>query len=89
MVAKQPEMVTRLPIDATHEYRLLNGIWYEVVLRPITPKDWGKRDVVLGMEVNPSSIPAAVRTYGSSVFAEKRRQLNKREIRRLKLNEKR
>jgi hypothetical protein len=63
----------------------MNGIWYELALRPITLEAFGQRDIVLRMEVSMCSRWEAMRTYGAHVFAASRRQLNKREIRRLNL----
>src|SRR5262249_3727124 len=80
--AKTP--VERIPVDEGHEYRLMKGIWYEVTLAPIAPAAWGQRDVVLGTEVGAHSAALATQTYGANVFAVKRRQLNKREIRQLR-----
>jgi hypothetical protein len=83
--AKSP--IELISVDQSCEYRLMKGIWYEIMLSPITVTAWGERDVVLGTEVGPLSVATAIRTYGRSVFAVKRRQLNKREIRRLRVNE--
>jgi hypothetical protein len=79
--------IERISVDESCEYRLMKGIWYEVMLSPITVAAWGERDMVLSTEVGPLSPATAIRIYGRSVFAVKRRQLNKREIRRLRLNE--
>lgn len=81
-----PAPVERVPVDETREYRLMSGIWYEIELRPITDEACGEIDIVLGTEVGHFSESMAIRTYGTSVFAVKRRQINKREIRRLQLN---
>jgi hypothetical protein len=82
---KQKPPVERIKVDESSEYRLMNGIWYEVILRPITHESFGQRDIVLQMEVSMCSRWEAMRTYGAYVFAARRRQLNKREIRRLNL----
>jgi hypothetical protein len=84
-VAQKAAPVERIKVDRSREYRLMNGIWYEVALRPITYDEFGERDIVLRAEVGPLFEREAMRTYGAKVFAASRRQLNKREIRRLKL----
>jgi hypothetical protein len=79
--------VERVKVDDGREFRLMNGIWYEVVLRPITAEAFRQRDIVLGMDVSAFSKWDAIQAYGANVFAASRRQLNEREIRRLKLNQ--
>jgi hypothetical protein len=86
-VLRQKTPVERIKIDENREYRLMNGIWYELALRPITHDAFGQRDVVLRMQVSMLPRWEAIRTYGAPVFAASRRQLNKREIRRLELRE--
>jgi hypothetical protein len=75
--------VDAIRIDDTREYRRMDGIWYEVFLAPITAAAAGRRDIVLGTEVGHLSKSQAAETYGSAVFATRRRQLNKREIRKV------
>lgn len=69
------------------QYRLINGIWYEVTLRPITVEAATSRDHVLRMPVNSISRGQLLKTYGAAVYAARRRQLNKKEIRRLGLRQ--
>jgi hypothetical protein len=77
------EPVERVPIDATREYRRVDGIWYELTLRPITPETLNERDVYLRMPVRELTAYKAVHTYGARVYAASRLQLNSREIKRL------
>lgn len=84
-VARQ-HPVERLRINEAGEFRLIDGVWYEITLRPITAGVQHHRDVVLRKQVANFMLNEAERTYGASVFAVSKRQLNKREIRRLGLN---
>ncbi|HEY2838591.1 MAG TPA: hypothetical protein VGJ26_05565 [Pirellulales bacterium] len=76
--------VDRLPIDAMREYRRIDGIWYELSLRPITSDSFGKRDLFLRIPVSYLTAWKAIQTYGARVYAARRRQLNSKEIKRLK-----
>jgi hypothetical protein len=79
---RAPEVVR---VGDSREYRLIDGIWYEVTLRPITAEAAMHRDQVLRMTVNTIDRWKALKTYGAVVYADARRQLNKKEIRRLGL----
>lgn len=81
---KQP--AGRVKIDATSEYRRIDGVWYELALRPITADVQQHRDVVLRKRLADFQLREAERIYGAQVYAASKRQLNKREIRRLRLN---
>ncbi len=84
-----PQMpLDRVRIDDSREHRLIDGIWYEIVLHPINSDTMWRRDVVLRKRVVEITEREAERAYGSFVFAVSKRQLNKREIRRLSLNSK-
>jgi hypothetical protein len=66
-------------------YWLLNEIWFDVTLATVPPNGtvW---DVVLRREVAVTTERCAFRTHhGRVVYAVAKRQLNKREIRRLRL----
>lgn len=80
---KPAEPLDRIPIDARHEYRLLEGIWYEIELVPL-PAWIAMYDMLarkLSSDVSPEE---RERFYGGRrVCAVKKRQLNKREIRKL------
>lgn len=82
----QPAMpVDRVPVDATREYRRIDGVWYELNLRPITPETHTERDMYLRIPVFKFEPCMASRTYGARVYAASRRQLNSKEIKRLGL----
>ena len=74
----------RIPVDATREYRRIDGIWYEIELRPLpTPPDNARvYDLVL-KQPGPFDRWKLREFYGRAVYAAGKRQLNKREIRRL------
>jgi hypothetical protein len=86
---KRPKAVARsrpvesIASDSGRMYRLIDGLWYELTLRPITQETLGCRDVMLKCTVRDLPQWEAKRTYGAVVFAVAKRQLNKREIRRL------
>ncbi len=61
----------------------MNGIWYEVSLRPFTVHALGERDVFMQIGVCDISSWNAIKTYGARVYAASRRQLNTKEIKRL------
>jgi hypothetical protein len=63
----------------------MDGIWYEVALRPIGAESQDARDIVLKKVVDQITRWEAVESYGANVYAASRRQLNKREIRGLGL----
>ena len=70
--------------DDMHQYRLIHGVWYEVELAPYPAALDGRvRDVLLGG--GSASRIEAGRFYGRYVYAKAKRQLNKDQIRKLKL----
>ena len=75
----------RVSVDATREYRLMDEVWYEIILRPRVRANFADRDIVLDKPVAELSSRYARAFYGHDVYAAGRRQLNKREIRRLGL----
>jgi hypothetical protein len=82
--AKEP--INHVRVSEKCEHRLMDGIWYEVTLQQIDSDNMWRRDVVLRKRVVEISRREAEQTYGAFVFAVSKRQLNKREIRRFKLN---
>ena len=77
-----PEADDRIDVDETHQLRRIDGIWYEPELADI-PADTIVFD--LGTKRTCTSLIAAetFKFYGRAVYATRKRQLNKREIRRL------
>lgn len=67
-------------IDAYHQYRQLNEVWYFITLQDLCPflADW---DVVLKKFITPEM---AQREYGKQVYAASKVQCGKREIRLLR-----
>ena len=76
--------VEQFAIDEMHEYRLLDGLWYLVEYRPVTADSNGARDMVSGERVQYPLGWSNGRYFGRTKYAARRRQLNTREIRRLK-----
>lgn len=75
-------------IDATAQYRRIDGIWYRVTLSPVpdTGPELQPYDIVLGRRLGENSCSSWDRTkeYGrGDVYASGKRQLGKRELRRL------
>src|SRR5262249_47553614 len=79
---KKSNLPEYLQIEQLRQWRQVEGIWYEVTLEPITSEILSRRDVVLKAVVGQFQPKEAVETYGASVFATSKRQLNKREIKR-------
>lgn len=73
-----------VPKDASHQYRRINGIWYELTLAPI-PRNGAAElwDMVHRKTVNFLTNREAIHCGGQWCYAVAKRQLNKREIRRL------
>ena len=69
-------------IDETREYRLVEGLWYEIEFATL-PEGQSVFDIVL--KQHWPQLPRAEfrRLYGRDVYAVRKRQLNKKEIRRL------
>jgi len=81
--AKPAERLDRVSIDAGREYRLLEGIWYEIELAPL-PVGAQVYDMAMRQRSSEISPEERARFYGGRpVYAVKKRQLNKREIRNL------
>ncbi len=70
--------------DAWHQYRRVNGIWYEITFAPI-PREGAALlwDMIHRKGVNFLTTREAVYSDGQWCYAAAKRQLNKREIRRL------
>jgi hypothetical protein len=64
-------------------YRKIDGVWYEVRTAPMNAAAHGQWDVVLKKLVFLGEWEQAWRTYGAYVYGVSKRQLNKREIRRM------
>jgi hypothetical protein len=79
----QVESKTSIPIDDSHEFRRIEGIWYELKLTPI-PAKGEVFDIVLKVRVSDVSSDARS-FYGRPVYCPQggKRQLNSKEIRRL------
>lgn len=80
--------------DDNHRYYLLKGIWYEVKFKPF-PKDVGYRvwDMVISVlwengQYVGSNKYSCDSFYKKSIYAAYKRQLGKKEIRKLKLRDK-
>ena len=73
----------RIAIDAWRQYHCQRGIWYEVCLEPINASNIGRRDVILRTRVDWHLVSEAQAQYGLPAFAASKRQLNKREIKRV------
>ena len=75
--------------DALHQYRIIQGVWYEVELAPYPVGLEGCiRDVLLSGGPSTGGYPSRVdagRFYGRPVYAKAKRQLNKDQIRKLSL----
>lgn len=83
------------------QYRLVEGIWYEITLQPMHEKMnllpstspdqvWSKYDVMTKTYFKPCARDIRAREltnlYGATVYAVGKRQLNTREIKKLALN---
>jgi hypothetical protein len=77
--------VERVPVDATREYRRINGLWFAVDLRPLADEPPHAWDPVLRRPVGEVYAALARETYGTEVCAVRLRQLNTRQLRRLGL----
>ena len=80
-----PRPTTHIPIDATHEYRKHNGVWYWVELTPIEQKDWWSHrttfaDVFVGVRTTHDLFE---RYDHRHLYASGKRQLNKKAIREM------
>jgi hypothetical protein len=73
----------RIVVNDRVEYRLLDGIWYEVQLEPVGTLMGHLYDVVLKKRWPELTAQLLRACHGRSVYAVKKRQLNKKEIRRL------
>lgn len=73
----------RIKVDDSREYRLIEGVWYELTLAPIPA--WADRvdDVVFRKKCFPAPRSVLESFYGRPTYAVKKRQLNSKEIRRL------
>ena len=71
-------------VDATHELRLIEGVWYEVTLAPLPEAARWADDVVFRKVAWPAPRCVLERFYRRPAFAVSKRQLNTKEIRRLR-----
>lgn len=87
----------RIVLDESRQYRLLDGIWYEVRFQPAPSSLCVIHDVVLKKTIYfaPEKISRPyyyysplLQSHGSLIVAVSKRQLNKREIRRLRQEKK-
>jgi hypothetical protein len=80
---KRTQLRASIPIDDSHEYRQLEGIWYELMLAPV-PEDEEVFDIVLKVRVSQTNDEARS-FYGRPVYCPPggKRQLNSKEIRHL------
>jgi hypothetical protein len=73
----------RIRIDDTREYRLMEGLWYELTFAPIPEQMYGIYDAVL-KKGYPALTPTHLyECHGRAVYVARKRQLNKKELRRL------
>jgi hypothetical protein len=70
--------------DDFHQFRLVNGIWFEVELAPF-PQGVGFRVRDVLMAEHFPTLQEAAKFYGCSVYAKSKRQLGKAEIRKRRL----
>ena len=77
--------IEQVAVDATREYRLIRGLWFEVELAPLAEAPRGAWDFVLRLPAREVYPLLAHKTYGDEVYASRLRQLNKRELRRRSL----
>jgi hypothetical protein len=82
--AKPAKAIDRVAIDDRHEHRLIDGLWYELELAPLPRGARAVYDMVLRRWCHVSDLKAIQALYdGRRVYAARKRQLNKREIRKL------
>lgn len=74
--------VDRIEIDDEREYRRIEGIWYELTLAPL-PVNLPSYD--MGLKQEFSTREDFLCFYGREVYAVNKRQLSKKEIRKLAL----
>lgn len=85
---RPPVVRDSVPIDSGAQYRKIDGLWYRLTLAPL-PEGWlAVRDVVLGelhAQPNPWGVERLLREhYGrADRYAVGKRQIGKRELRRL------
>jgi hypothetical protein len=82
---KPPLPTTHVLIDATHEYRKHNGVWYWAELVPIDQTDWwSQRATFADAFVGVRTAHQLYERYHQHLYATGKRQLNKRAIREMK-----
>jgi hypothetical protein len=69
-------------VDEWHECRIVDGIWYELERRPL-PNDGSVFDLLLKKTCTQVDHEQLRRHYGSAIYTFRKRQLGKKEIRRL------
>ena len=80
--AEENKPLDRIKLDDAREYRLLEGIWYELELAALPP-GVVVYDMALRKTWPDVSTDALVKFHGRRVYAVRKRQLNSREIRRM------
>jgi hypothetical protein len=79
--------------NENQQYHCINGVWYEVELSPFPPQvktayGWSSdyvNDVLLRKKNGSTSRSECRAQYGRDVYATKKRQINSKEIKKLKL----
>jgi hypothetical protein len=71
------------PAGENRVARQVDGIWYEIELRPYDERSLATFDVVLKKDASALNRTELQRTYGAAVYAVSKRQLNTREIQRI------
>jgi len=81
---RRKEIPDYIKIDDTHQARMFGGIWYELTLKPLPPNIKGGplfiNDILMG---SFHSRYDYARTYGQESYCVEKRQLGKKEIRRI------
>lgn len=82
---KTSEKPSYYVVDAKRQYRCIDGLWYEVTLKPLPKPTSLSQDVILKRPAAYLNPYEAKQVYGDTVYASAKRQLNKREIKRMKI----
>lgn len=73
----------RIDIDQRHQLRRIEGIWYELELAML-PRNQFVFDLGTRRQCSPGMRDEMIRFYGRAVYAIGKRQLNKKELRRIR-----
>jgi hypothetical protein len=79
----EPPPAPMHPVGENRVARRVDGVWYEIELRPYDERRLAAFDVVLKKDASALNQGELQRTYGTAVYAVSKRQLGKREIRRI------